>query len=98
MFIHNGGNNRLAGILLAAATFGVLVSGPGMIGYVPIMVVGALIFYLGISLLEEALWDPWGKTNRLEYLTVSFQALTISPKITSLIFSDRGDSPHNGRL
>ncbi len=77
MFIHNGGNNRLAGILLAAATFGVLVAGPGMIGYVPIMVVGALIFYLGISLLEEAFWDPWGKTTRLEYLTVSALALSI---------------------
>ncbi|KAB8339168.1 hypothetical protein FH972_022103 [Carpinus fangiana] len=70
MFIHNGGNSRLAGILLAAATFGVLVAGPGMIGFVPIMVVGALIFYLGIALLEEALVDTWGKMNRLEYLTV----------------------------
>lgn len=70
MFIHNGGNSRLAGILLAAATFGVLVAGPDMIGYVPIMVVGALIFYLGIALLEEALVDTWGKMNRLEYLTV----------------------------
>lgn len=70
MFISNGGNNRLAGLLLAAATFGVWVAGPGMIGYVPIMVVGALIFYLGIALLEEALVDTWGKMNRLEYLTV----------------------------
>lgn len=70
MFISNGGNNRLAGLLLAAATFGVWVAGPGMIGYVPVMVVGALIFYLGIALLEEALYDTWGKMNRLEYLTV----------------------------
>lgn len=70
MFIHNGGNSRLAGILLAAATFGVLIAGPAMIGYVPVMVVGALIYYLGIALLEEAIWDTWGKMNRLEYLTV----------------------------
>jgi len=70
MFISNGGNNRLAGLLLAAATFGVWVAGPAMIGYVPIMVVGALIFYLGIALLEEALYDTYGKMNRLEYLTV----------------------------
>jgi len=72
MFISNGGNNRLAGIMLAAATFGVMVAGPGMIGFVPIMVVGALIFYLGIALLEEALYDTFGKMNRLEYLTVTF--------------------------
>lgn len=70
MFISNGGNNRLAGLLLAAATFGVWVAGPAMIGYVPIMVVGALIFYLGIALLEEALYDTWGKMNNLEYGTV----------------------------
>ena len=70
MFIQNGGNSRLAGMMLAAATFGVLVAGPGMIGFVPIMVVGALIFYLGIALLEEALYDTWGKMNNLEYITV----------------------------
>lgn len=71
MFISNGGNSRLAGILLAAATTGVLIAGPGMIGFVPIMVVGALIFYLGIALLEEALWDTWGRMSRLEYGTVT---------------------------
>lgn len=70
MFIQNGGNNRLAGFLLAAATFGVWVAGPTMIGYVPVMVVGALIYYLGIELLEEAVWDTWGKMSKLEYLTV----------------------------
>ena len=42
-----------------------------MIGFVPIMVVGSLIFYLGIALLEEALFDTWGKMNKLEYSTVS---------------------------
>lgn len=70
MFINNGGNSRLAGTLLAAATFGVWVAGPTMIGYVPVMVVGALIFYLGIDLLQEAVYDTWGKMSKLEYLTV----------------------------
>lgn len=77
MFISNGGNSRLAGVLLAFATTGVWVAGPAMIGYVPIMVVGALIFYLGIALLEEALYDTWGKMNRLEYLTVSNDSLRV---------------------
>lgn len=35
------------------------------------MVVGALIYMLGIELLEEALIDTWGRLHRLEYLTVS---------------------------
>lgn len=56
--------------MLAAATAGIMVVGPVVIGYIPIMVVGALIFLLGIELLQEALVDTWGKLSRLEYLTV----------------------------
>ena len=56
--------------MLAIGTGGILVIGPVIIGYIPIMVVGALIFLLGIDLLREALYDTWGKLHRLEYLTV----------------------------
>ena len=77
LFILNGGNNRLAGMMLAAATIGVMFAGPGMIGYVPIMVVASLIFYLGIDLLSEALYEPWRKMNKLEYLTVVIIVLTM---------------------
>ena len=68
--MRSGGDSRIAGVMLAAATFGILVIGPIIIGYIPIMVVGALIFYLGFDLLKEALVDTWGKVHRLEYLTV----------------------------
>ena len=77
LFIDSGGNDRLAGILLAAATFGVLLAGPVIIGYIPIMVVGALIFLLGIELLEEALVDTWGKVNNLEYATIIIIVVTM---------------------
>ncbi len=70
LFIRNGGDNRVAGLLLAAGTFGVLVAGPGMIGYIPVMIVGTLIYMLGIELVKEALWDTFGRIHRLEYLTV----------------------------
>ncbi|OLL26361.1 hypothetical protein NEOLI_002492, partial [Neolecta irregularis DAH-3] len=70
LFIRSGGNSRLAGILLAAATTGILLSGPAMIGFIPVMVVGALIFNLGMDLLREALVDTWDKLDRLEYFTV----------------------------
>lgn len=70
LFIQNGGNSRAAGILLAFATFGVWIAGPAMIGYIPILVVGTLIFMLGIEMVQEALWDTFGKLHRLEYLMV----------------------------
>ena len=57
--------------MLAAATFVVMVVGQGILGIIPIMVVGSLIFFLGFDLIREALIEPWGKVNRLEFLTVS---------------------------
>ncbi len=77
LFMDSGGNDRLAGLLLAAATFGILLSGPLIIGYIPIMVVGALIFLLGIELLEEALVGTWGRVHRLEYLTILIIVITM---------------------
>lgn len=70
MFYRVGGGSRLSGIMLAAGTAIVLLIGPGPIGYLPIMVVGALIFVLGIDLVREALWDTWSRVNRLEYITI----------------------------
>lgn len=68
--MRSGGDSRFAGVMLAVATFGVLVTGPVIIGFIPIMVVGALIFFLGFDLMREALVDTWGRVHRLEYLTV----------------------------
>jgi SulP family sulfate permease len=70
MFVDNGGNSRTAGVFLAIATTAVWVAGPAMVGYIPICLVGALIFLLGIDLMKEALWDTFGKCHKLEYLTI----------------------------
>ncbi|KAL2828931.1 sulfate transporter family-domain-containing protein [Aspergillus cavernicola] len=70
LFIDSGGNSRLAGVMLAGATAGIMLIGPVIVGFIPVMVVGALIFLLGIELMEEALVDTWGKLHRHEYLTV----------------------------
>lgn len=75
--MRSGGDSRIAGVMLAFATMGVLVVGPVLIGYIPIMVVGALIFLLGMDLMREALVDTWGKLGRLEYLTVRLPAIYV---------------------
>ncbi|KAL8641838.1 MAG: hypothetical protein Q9228_001409 [Teloschistes exilis] len=77
LFARSGGNSRAAGVMLAIATFGVLISGPVIIGYIPVMVVGALIFFLGIDLMREALVDTWGKVHRMEYLTIVVIVVTM---------------------
>ncbi|CAG8667297.1 8850_t:CDS:10 [Dentiscutata erythropus] len=70
LFIKSGGDSRVAGLMLAAGTAVILFMGPWIVGYIPIMVVGALIFHLGLDLLKEALLDTWGIVNRMEYFTI----------------------------
>ncbi|KAL8907082.1 MAG: hypothetical protein Q9207_001623 [Kuettlingeria erythrocarpa] len=77
LFVRSGGDSRVAGVMLAMATFGVLITGPVLVGYIPIMVVGALIFFLGIDLMREALVDTWGKVHRSEYLTILVIVVTM---------------------
>ncbi|CAP60134.1 uncharacterized protein PODANS_1_4500 [Podospora anserina S mat+] len=69
-FMRSGGDSRLAGYILAALTFLVMMIGPSLIGFIPIMMVGVLIFDLGFELLLEAVWQPRKKLKLLEYLTV----------------------------
>jgi SulP family sulfate permease len=70
LFVNTGGDSRLAGYMLAGATAGLWVAGPIVIGYVPVMVVGTLIYMLGIELAQEAIIATYGRLNRLEYFTI----------------------------
>lgn len=77
LFVNTGGDSRLAGYMLAAATAGLWVAGPIVIGYVPVMVVGTLIYMLGIDLAQEAIVATYGRLNRLEYFTIVVIALVM---------------------
>ncbi|EJD50688.1 sulfate anion transporter [Auricularia subglabra TFB-10046 SS5] len=70
LFYRVGGGSRIAGFLLALATFGLLIIGTGPIAYIPVMLVGALIFVLGIDLMKEAVWDTRHRVSRFEYITI----------------------------
>jgi len=70
LFYRVGGGNRVAGFLLAVLTAVLLVIGTAPIAFIPVMVVGALIFVLGLDLVKEALWDTRNRTNRTEYITI----------------------------
>ncbi|KAA8897851.1 sulfate transporter family-domain-containing protein [Sphaerosporella brunnea] len=77
LFMRAGGDSRVAGVMLAIGTFAIMVAGPAVVGYIPVMVVGALIFLLGIELMREALVDTWGKLSKLEYLTICAIVVTM---------------------
>ncbi|KAL1894625.1 hypothetical protein Cpir12675_003563 [Ceratocystis pirilliformis] len=69
-FMRSGGDSRLAGFMLAGLTFCVMIAGPALIGFIPVMMVGCLIFDLGFELLLDAVWVPRRKLKMAEYLTV----------------------------
>ncbi|EIW70854.1 hypothetical protein TREMEDRAFT_71395 [Tremella mesenterica DSM 1558] len=70
LFYRVGGGSRLSGIMLAIMTALIMFVGPTVIGYLPVMVVGALIFVLGIDLTIEAVWDTRHRVNKMEYITI----------------------------
>jgi sulfate permease, SulP family len=71
LFMRTGGDGRLAGVMVAILTAGILFIGPVIIGFIPVMMVGTLIYVLGFELFLEAIWEPRRKLKLLEYLTVS---------------------------
>ena len=77
LFIRAGADDRLAGVLLAIATGAVMMTGPVVIGYIPVCVVGALIFLLGYELLKESVYDTWGRLRNIEYTTVIIIVITM---------------------
>ncbi|EIW78004.1 hypothetical protein CONPUDRAFT_109324 [Coniophora puteana RWD-64-598 SS2] len=70
LFYRVGGGTRVAGFLLGIANIVLLLIGTGPIAYIPVMVVGALIFVLGFDLVKEALWDTRHRVSRMEYITI----------------------------
>ncbi|KAI5923254.1 cyclic nucleotide-binding domain-containing protein [Camillea tinctor] len=76
-FVRSGGDSRAAGILLAIFTFIVMTIGPATIGFIPVMMVGTLIFVLGFELLLDALAAPRKKLKKAEYVTVMVIVLTM---------------------
>ncbi|KAI8823013.1 sulfate transporter family-domain-containing protein [Fimicolochytrium jonesii] len=71
LYIRSGGNSVTGGLLLALGTGAVWMAGGKVIGFVPTIVVGSLIFHLGIDLLKESVWDTWNTgIHMLEYMTI----------------------------
>lgn len=65
-----GARGRWLGCGVAAVCALALVVGLEPLGYLPRAVLGGLLFFLGLSLLLDWLWDGRGKLGRSDYLMV----------------------------
>nr|KAJ3422856.1 hypothetical protein HK105_005940 [Polyrhizophydium stewartii] len=71
LYVRSGGDSRVSGVLLALATAALWIKGGAVIGFVPTIVVGSLIFHLGIDLLLESVVHTWFVgMHPLEYATI----------------------------
>ncbi|KAI0758628.1 nucleotide hydrolase-domain-containing protein [Trametes elegans] len=88
LFYRVGGDTRVSGFLLAGATTVLLLVGTVPIAFIPVMVVGALIFVLGIDLVKEALWDTRHRVSTSEYITIAsiMLCMTIWDFVTGFLF------------
>lgn len=77
LFIRAGADSPLAGYMLAILTFAIMLIGPVIVSFIPIFIVGSLIFLLGYELLVEALLDTWGRVTNFEYITIVIIVLTM---------------------
>nr|CAG8436354.1 6994_t:CDS:10 [Entrophospora candida] len=64
-------NNRvIIGLMLAFLSGVMVVIGPYFIKYIPRILVGAIIFYVGLEMIYDALIKSWKYVNRSEYINI----------------------------
>ena len=65
-----GGASRGISLVVAAVLGGVLYAGPNILAWTPKMIFGGLLMYLGLSLLEEWLYNAWFTFSRLDFVII----------------------------
>ncbi len=75
LFRLGGGTRRSAPIVVALAVGLLPMAAPGILGFVPRPVLGALLLVLGYGLLETWLWRVRERLTRAEWLTVPMVVL-----------------------
>lgn len=73
-----GGFGKVSGIVAAVLCALVLFFGSSFLVYLPRLVLGGLLFYLGFVLLVEWVVDAWHKLSRLDYALVMVIMLSIA--------------------
>eukprot|EP00835_Amoeboradix_gromovi_P004592 NODE_367_length_10044_cov_0.769432.p1 type:complete len:807 gc:universal NODE_367_length_10044_cov_0.769432:5776-8196(+) len=70
LFMKSGGNNRGLMVLLGLVTTLLWVFAMPLFQFLPMIVVGALIFHIGVDLLKESVYDTWKVVSISEYSSI----------------------------
>ncbi|MCG3212234.1 MAG: hypothetical protein FOGNACKC_05882 [Anaerolineae bacterium] len=65
-----GGSSRLISLVVAAVLGAILYFGPNLLAWTPKMIFGGLLMFLGLSLLDEWVYQAWFKFSRIDYLII----------------------------
>ncbi len=78
LLVHEiGGRSRLTGLFASLPAIAVLVLGAQLLSYCPKPVLGALLLYLGLTLLWQWLYQAWFRLPRLDYAIVVVMIIAI---------------------
>lgn len=73
-----GARTRLAGIVVGLLCAGVFLLGADLLALVPVVVLGGLVCFLGLSFLAEWLYDAWFQLPRLDYVLIVLILLLVA--------------------
>jgi sulfate permease, SulP family len=65
-----GKGRRLPGLLVALMVMGTLLVGMAALSYIPRLLLGGLLIYIGLSMLNEWLLKAWSTFSRADYAVV----------------------------
>lgn len=65
-----GKGRRLPGLLVALMVMGTLLVGMSALSYIPRLLLGGLLIYIGLSMLNEWLLKAWSTFSRADYAVV----------------------------
>jgi len=72
------GGKRLPGLLLALLLGLTIFQGAAFLGYIPKMILGALLVFLGLSLLFEWVYQAWFRFPKSEFLIILIILLVVA--------------------
>ncbi|NBD32748.1 MAG: STAS domain-containing protein [Cyanobacteria bacterium] len=72
-----GASRRLTGIICALVSIAVLFLGPSFLSFFPRPVIGALSFYLGLSLVIQWVYRTWFQLDVSEYVIIILSLIVI---------------------